>query len=260
MVPGLGGCGQATTLLADACRLPVVPFGFIPLPQGLVDLAELMPGGRLQVGIVELLKQPARRLVARQRLLELAFRQRERAQPAQLYALASKVLQFLGNLQRRFVGFPRVAVLAAGTQRIPELRTQRAPQAFHAIAWREPADDVDRVPHVPDREIGLAGHVEASTQPSQNHSPAVARRIAEPGENALEHLGRLAHLTLVQQLLATFALRDVPRLRAVLARLGFGEHGHPRAAGPSMVFPTAARASPSEEPADAGPPRMIFSS
>src|SRR2546426_5247132 len=29
LVPGLSGCGQAATLLADACRLPVVPFGFI---------------------------------------------------------------------------------------------------------------------------------------------------------------------------------------------------------------------------------------
>ena len=70
-----------------------------------------------------------------------------------------------------------------------------------------------RFPQVLHREVGATADVEASTQPSENHGPAVARRIAEPGENGFEDLRRLAYLTLVQQLLATLALGDVPLLR-----------------------------------------------
>ena len=130
LVPGLSGCGQVATLLADACRLAVMPFSFIPLPLLVVDPAELMPGGRLHLGLVELLKESQRRLLTRPRLLQLSFRQRERAEPAQVYTLAPEVVQFLGNLEGRFVCLPRVAVVATGAKRIAELRTQRAPQAF----------------------------------------------------------------------------------------------------------------------------------
>ena len=117
---------------------------------------------------------------------------------AQVHALAAEVLQFLGNLQRRFVCLPRVGVLAAGAERIPELRTQRAPQGFHSVARRELADDIHRFPHAPHREVGPTAHVEASTQPSENHGPAVARRIAESSQNGLEDLRRLVEPALVQ--------------------------------------------------------------
>jgi hydrogenase/urease accessory protein HupE len=56
----------------------------------------------------------------------------------------------------------------------------------------------------------------ASTQPSENHGPGVACRIAEPAKNGFEDVCRLADLTLVQQLLATSAFIDIPR---VLKRL-----------------------------------------
>ena len=68
-------------------------------------------------------------------------------------------------------------------------------------------------------EIVLTAHVEASTQPAENDGPGVARRIAEPRENGFERLRRQADLTLVQQLLATFALGDIPILR-IVARHG----------------------------------------
>ena len=76
---------------------------------------------------MELLKHPPRRLMALQRLLELSFGQGERAELAQVYTLTPEVVQFLANLQSRFVRLPRIAVLAAGAKRISELRTQRAP-------------------------------------------------------------------------------------------------------------------------------------
>jgi len=66
-------------------------------------------------------------------------------------------------------------------------------------------------------EIGATTDVEASTEASEYHGPAVARRIPEPGEYGLKNLRRLAHSTLVQQLLATLAFGDVPRVRKVLA-------------------------------------------
>src|SRR6185436_14920912 len=107
------------------------------------------------------------------------------------------------------------AVLAAGAEGIPKIRTQRAPQALHSVAGREPTDDPDRVPHVPHREVGLTAHVEAATQPSENDGSGVARRVAEPGENGLEDIRRLVDLTLVQQLLPTLAVGDIPRRRLV---------------------------------------------
>ena len=84
-----------------------------------------MAGGRFHLGLVKLLKQPPRRLMARKSLVELSFCQRERAEPAQIYALAPEVAQFLANLQSRFIRLPGIAVLAAGAKRIPELRPQR---------------------------------------------------------------------------------------------------------------------------------------
>ena len=120
LVPRLSGCGQVATLLADACRLPVMPFSFIPLPPLVVDPAELMPCGRLHLGLVKLLQESQRRLLTRPRLLEVAFRQRERAEPPQVYTLTPEVVQFLGNLEGRFVCLPRVAVVATGAKRIAE--------------------------------------------------------------------------------------------------------------------------------------------
>src|SRR4030095_17115967 len=78
---------------------------------------------------------------------------------------------------------------------------------------RHPADDIQPRPKALHRQVEAAAEVEASTQPSENHRPAVARRIVAPGEDGFEDLRRLAYMTLIQQLLATPALDRVTLLR-----------------------------------------------
>ena len=170
LAPGLRGRRQVTPLLVDPCCLAVVPFRFRRLTLFVVDPPELMPGGRFEVRLVELLKQSQRRLLTRQRLLQLSFRQRERAELGQVHALAPEVFQFLGDFQGRFVRLLRVAVLAGGAKRIPELRPQRAPQAFHAVAWREPADDIRAHP-AGAAPTGRSGRPCRSIDPAVRESP-----------------------------------------------------------------------------------------
>jgi hypothetical protein len=210
--PRLGGCSQAAALCIDPLGLPIVALGLIPSLLLVVDLAELVPCSRFHLGLVELLKQPPRRVLAPQRLLQRSFGQGECAQTGQLDALAAKIVQLLGNLEGRSVGFSRLAVLAPGAERIAKLRAQRAPQALHPIARREPADDRHRIPHIAHRKVGPPPEVKASTQPPENHRPFVARRIAESREDGFENLPRLFDPTVVQQLLAAHSFTDVPRL------------------------------------------------
>ena len=236
--PAVRDSGQVAALLADAGRLPVVPFGLVPLPLFVEDPADLMPGDGLHGGLAQLLKEQQRGAVAHQRLLQISLRQRNCAEPAQVHTLGAAVFQLLGNLQRRFVGLLCLAVLAAGAERVPELRAQRAPQPFHSVAGREPAGDTHRFPQMCHGQIGLPAHVEASAEPAENDRSAVTRRLAEPGENRLEDVRRPAHVTLLQQPLATFAFGDVPRLGALRhgsIRLAYLTYGRKRYSG-AVVF------------------------
>ena len=219
LVPGLSGRGQMTTLLADLCRLPIVPLGLIGLPLCVVSPSELMPGGRFHFGLAQLLKQPQRGPLVRHCLFRFPFRQRDGAETAEVHALRPEIFQFLGDFQSRFVRPPGIGVLTAGAKRIPELRTQRAPQGFHSVARRQLANDIDRLAHVAHRELGPTAHMEASAQPAENHRRAVARRIAESSQNRLEHLPRLLEPALVEQPLAPLGIGDIPRLR-IVSRLG----------------------------------------
>jgi hypothetical protein len=149
---------------------------------------------------------------------QLPFRQRERAEPAEVHALSPEIFH-LRNLQGGFVSLPRIVVLAACTERISELGAQRGPQPLHPVARREATDDVDPFPRVPRRQVEPAPDVEASTQPSENHGSAVARHIAEPGENRLEHRNRQVDLPLVEQLLAALSFGDIPCVGDIDARL-----------------------------------------
>ena len=204
------------TFLADARRLSIVAFGFVPLLQLVVDPAELMTGGRLHLGLAELLKQAQRRLLSRQRLLQFPFRQREDAKTAQLHALRLPVLQFVGDLQGRFVGLFCLAVPAAGAERIAEIRAQRAPQTFHAIAGWQAADDVNRLPHALHGGNGPIPQLLTAAEPAEDHCAAVAWRFADANEKGLEDFGGLDHVPLVEQLLATFTLGDIPHVRVVI--------------------------------------------
>ena len=59
---------------------------------------------------------------------------------------------------------------------------KRAAQAFHSLAWRERRRDTDGFPNTRNGQIGPLAHVEAAAQLSENHGPAVARRLTDPGE------------------------------------------------------------------------------
>src|SRR5439155_1179445 len=105
--PRITALPQVGALLAGAGRLPVVPFGLVPLPLFVEDPGELMPGDGLHGGLAQLLKEQQRGTVAHQRLLQIPLRQCDGAEPAQVHALGAAVFQLLGNLQRRFVGLLR---------------------------------------------------------------------------------------------------------------------------------------------------------
>ena len=55
-------------------------------------------------------------------------------------------------------------------------------QAFHSIARRERRSDTDGFTNTRNGQIGPPAHVEAAAQLSENHGPAVARRLTDPGE------------------------------------------------------------------------------
>src|SRR5262249_17430998 len=128
--PGLCGCRDMTTFGVDPGRLHIVLFGFIPLLLLLVDPAQLMTGGGLHFRLVELLKELPRRVMARERLFQLPFRQGEGTEPPQFYGLAPEVFQFLGDLQRDFVRLPRVTKLPIGAKRFAKLGSQPPAQAL----------------------------------------------------------------------------------------------------------------------------------
>jgi hypothetical protein len=147
-----------------------MPLGLIGLPLCVISPSELMPGGRFHFGLAQLLKQFQCGSLVRHRLFRFPFRQRDGAEMAEVHALRPEVLQLLGDLQSRLVRPPGIGVLTAGAEGIPELRTQRAPQGFHAVARRQLANDIDRVAHVAHGELGPTGHMEASAQPAENHA------------------------------------------------------------------------------------------
>ena len=79
-------------LAIDLDRFPIVSLGFVP-SLGLVKHdAKLLPDDRLHGTLVDPLKDGKRRLVAHQRLVEPAFRQREGAELTAIHALSPKVV------------------------------------------------------------------------------------------------------------------------------------------------------------------------
>ena len=123
----------------------------------------------------------------------------------------------MGNLQRRFVSLPCVVWLSGGTERISQFRMQRASQSLNSIAEGQVFGDTDCIAKLHDCQVGLTAQVRTSGKPPENYGPAVALRLIQSSENALEDIGRLAYLTFLQQSLATLAVSDIPLVRALRA-------------------------------------------
>src|SRR5437870_11083632 len=94
---------------------------------------------------------------------------------------------------------------------------QRASQSLNSIAAGEVFGDTDCIAKLHDCQAGLTAQVRAPGKPAENDGPAVALRLIQPGENALEDIGRLAYLTFLQQSLATLAVSDIPLVRGLRA-------------------------------------------
>src|SRR5262245_110259 len=114
-----------------------------------------MPCGCFDVALLQALKQLQRFSLMCQRRLEISSRQGERAKSTQIDALSAEVASFLGNLQRRFIGLLCLLELAVGAKRVSELRAQRAAQRFDAVARRQLAEDLYRVPCASDGFITI---------------------------------------------------------------------------------------------------------
>ena len=196
--PRPGGFCQTTAFLSDPRRFLIVPFGFVPFPPFMVDSSELMPRGCFEIGLVQPLKQLQRSSLMSERRLKISGGQGERAKMTQINALSAEVASFLGNLHRRFVRLLRLSELAAGAKRIPELRTQRAPQRFDAVARRKRADDLYRIAHASDGFVVSSAHVAASTQSAERHGSAVARCVPQTCEDGFEYSNRFAHAAVIQ--------------------------------------------------------------
>ena len=115
-------------------RLLKVALRLDALPLFLQDLAQLKRSGSLHGTLTNLAKQSKRRAASLQRLLQIAFRQRERSQPTEVYALTSEVFQSFADLQRHLVGLLRIAELADRAQGVSKVRMQRGAQTLHCVA------------------------------------------------------------------------------------------------------------------------------
>src|SRR5262249_41534167 len=129
------------------------------------------------------------------------------------------VVQFLCNLQRRFVCLPGISELTARAKRVPELRTQRPAQGFHAVARAELSEYVYRLPHALHCFVMPVGQEVASSQSAEYDGSGVARCVSQSRENRLKHSGCVVNVAALHELLATLAFDDVPRLQAL-----FGGH------------------------------------
>src|SRR5437867_1884140 len=92
---------------------------------------------------------------------------------------------------------------------------QRASQSLNAVTARQTFRDADCIAKLRDCMVRLAAQMRTAGKPPEDHGLAVALRLIQPGENALEDIGRLAYLTVLKQALATPAFGDIPTVRVL---------------------------------------------
>ena len=205
---------------AQARRVQVMPLGAFRVALGLRDRAELMMQGSLHRRIAELLHRGQGVETEPPRRVEPTARERERREVAEVDGLTMAIAGLARKGKRALLRCCRILESSARRQGLAQGGVQGAEQCDHALAGHQRLGDPDRAAGRGDRGTAAPIDVQTTSDAALYERLAIARGVAEGGEDGLERGQRLVHAACGQQLLGTLALRHVPRFATERGRAG----------------------------------------